>query len=73
MDRDSCYARLRSLEVSPETADALAPILAELPERKREAFLLWAVGVPESQICDITGISKGNLWRLILCVRGKCL
>jgi hypothetical protein len=38
------YDRLRSIGVSVETADALAPILETLPERKQEAFILWAMG-----------------------------
>jgi DNA-directed RNA polymerase specialized sigma24 family protein len=42
---DAIYDRLRSIGVSVETADALAPVVAGLSPRKREAFFLWASGM----------------------------
>jgi hypothetical protein len=70
---EDCYSRLRSIGCSVETADALAPILIELSDCKREAFYLWAMDIPERQIVEITGLSKGTIYRLLEGLRGKCL
>ena len=44
MTSDQVYYKLRSIGCSVETSDALAPIVAELSDKKREAFFLWAMG-----------------------------
>ena len=70
------YDRLRSIGVSVETADALAPVVAGLSPRKREAFFLWAMGVPERQISKQLGKSKGWVWFTLQSIRkilGKAL
>ena len=67
------YDRLRSIGVSVETADAIAPILDSFSPKKREAFFLWAMGYSQADVILITGISKGGLWRLLKEMRGKCL
>jgi DNA-directed RNA polymerase specialized sigma24 family protein len=67
------YDRLRSIGVSVETADALAPVVDSLSPKKREAFFLWAMGYTQKEIISITSISKGGLWRLLQEMRGKCL
>ena len=44
MNAEQVYDKLRSIGCSVETSDALAPIVAELSDKKREAFFLWAMG-----------------------------
>jgi DNA-directed RNA polymerase specialized sigma24 family protein len=73
MSVEQVYDRLRSIGCSVETSDALASIVAELSDKKLEAFFLWACGMTEDEICKSSGISKGGLWRLIRYVRGKCI
>jgi DNA-directed RNA polymerase specialized sigma24 family protein len=63
------YARLRSIGCSVETADALAPILAGIPKRKAEAFLLWAMGVPEKQIGEMCGMHERTVRKIIEAIR----
>ena len=63
------YDRLRSLGISVEHADALEPVLDGLTCKQREAFYLWAMGVPESEIVCTCQISKGGLWRLTVKIR----
>jgi DNA-directed RNA polymerase specialized sigma24 family protein len=70
---DACYDRLREIGVSVETADALAPILAELPPRKREAFYLWASGMTERDIVKACGVTMPTLHRMLDKVRSKSL
>jgi DNA-directed RNA polymerase specialized sigma24 family protein len=65
----TAYDQLREIGVSVETADALAPILDELPAKKREAFILWASGVSERNISKILGVSKGYVWFVIQYVK----
>jgi DNA-directed RNA polymerase specialized sigma24 family protein len=55
---DAIYDRLRSIGVSVETADALAPVVAGLSPRKREAFFLWAMGLEEPEISKLCGMSR---------------
>ena len=66
---DECYDKLRSLGVSVETADAIAPILERLPGNKREAFYLWACGESIRNIGSQCGISTGSLYRLVKRIR----
>jgi DNA-directed RNA polymerase specialized sigma24 family protein len=72
---DACYDRLREIGVSVETADALAPILAELPPRKREAFYLWTSGMPERSIAKSLRMSRKTIWAMLqmLCKEAKSL
>jgi DNA-directed RNA polymerase specialized sigma24 family protein len=69
---DACYDRLREIGVSVETADALAPILAELPPRKREAFYLWASGMNNCQVAKEVGCNEITIRRLIANVEKAC-
>jgi DNA-directed RNA polymerase specialized sigma24 family protein len=69
------YEQLRSIGVSVETADALEPILEGLPDKKREAFFLWASGMSYRQVARLLGMGKSTMWRLVKKVRrvyGKC-
>lgn len=50
MTTDQVYDKLRSIGCSVETSDALAPIVAELSDRKREAFFLWACGMSYREV-----------------------
>jgi DNA-directed RNA polymerase specialized sigma24 family protein len=52
------YEQLRSIGVSVETADALEPILEGLPDKKREAFFLWACGYNNTEVGKICGYSE---------------
>ena len=68
------YDKLRSIGVSVETADALAPILDGLSPKKREAFFLWAMGMSYRDIANELEISKDVVFRIIRKIkRDKCL
>jgi len=67
---DAIYDRLRSIGVSVETADALAPVVAGLSPRKREAFFLWAMGMNNCEVANEMGYASENVIRkLIIQVR----
>ena len=66
---DVNYERLRSIGVSVESADAIAPIIDILTPDKREAFYLWILGVDIRVICKQTGLSTGAFYRAIEKVR----
>jgi len=72
---DECYRRLRDLGVSVETADAVAPIVAELTPKKRAAFFLWVQGVPIREICLTCKISSKTVYVIIDAIKqeNKCL
>jgi len=70
MTTDQVYDRLRAIGCSVETSDALAPIVAELSDRKRDAFFLWACGASYREVKDQTGISKDSMFRLVKSLRG---
>ena len=64
------YDRLRSIGVSVETADALAPVVDSLSPKKREAFFLWAMGYNNCEIARIIGWKSENVVRkLVIQVR----
>jgi DNA-directed RNA polymerase specialized sigma24 family protein len=63
------YDRLRSIGVSVETADALAPVVDSLSPKKREAFFLWAMGYNRREICKQLHISSKTLWKLIIYIK----
>jgi DNA-directed RNA polymerase specialized sigma24 family protein len=63
------YEQLRSIGVSVETADALEPILEGLPDKKREAFFLWASGMSYRQVARLLGMGKSTMWRLVKKIR----
>jgi DNA-directed RNA polymerase specialized sigma24 family protein len=65
MINDAIYDRLRSIGVSVETADALAPVVAGLSPRKREAFFLWAMGMSYQETGDTIGCSKQYIHKII--------
>jgi hypothetical protein len=62
---DAIYDRLRSIGVSVETADALAPVVAGLSPRKREAFFLWAMGDTETEAAQKTQYNQSTISRMI--------
>lgn len=70
MNTEQCYDRLRSIGCSVETSDALASIIAELSDKKREAFFLWACGMSYRDIAKTLEISKDSAWRVILKIKG---
>jgi DNA-binding NarL/FixJ family response regulator len=73
---DAIYDRLRSIGVSVETADSLAPVVARLSPRKREAFFLWAMGHTEQEIADQLKVSHqyiNQLKQYFKCLLAKCL
>ena len=69
---DAVYDRLRSIGVSVETADALAPVVASLSPRKREAFFLWAMGMSYRRIALALNIPKSTICDIIKYVRTVC-
>jgi DNA-directed RNA polymerase specialized sigma24 family protein len=72
---EAIYDRLRSIGVSVETADALAPVVAGLSPRKREAFFLWAMGYTERQAADQLKVSHqyiNQLKKYFKCLLAKC-
>jgi DNA-directed RNA polymerase specialized sigma24 family protein len=62
---EAIYDRLRSIGVSVETADALAPVVAGLSPRKREAFFLWAMGYTEDEAAKKVGYNQSTVSRII--------
>jgi DNA-directed RNA polymerase specialized sigma24 family protein len=73
MNIDQCYDRLRSIGCSVETSDALASIIAELSDKKREAFFLWAMGASYSVVGDCIHCSKQYAYKIIKDIRDKWL
>jgi DNA-directed RNA polymerase specialized sigma24 family protein len=65
------YEQLRSIGVSVETADALEPILEGLPDKKREAFFLWASGMSYRAVGNVCGFSRTIVWRIIVKIRKR--
>jgi DNA-directed RNA polymerase specialized sigma24 family protein len=65
------YEQLRSIGVSVETADALEPILEGLPDKKREAFFLWASGMSYRTVGKACGFSRTIVWRIIVKIRKR--
>lgn len=64
------YTRLRSLGVSIECADELAPILDAMSERKREARILDAMGYNQAEIAKRLGCGQQHVSRLlVVCVK----
>lgn len=61
----SVYDKLRTLGLTAETADALAPVLERYSEAKRSAFYFWAGGMTQRQACKEAGISKGQFCRML--------
>lgn len=68
---DAVYDRLRSIGVSVETADALAPVVAGLSPRKREAFFLWAMGMSERAVALRYTVSRKVVRNVIAYVKNK--
>jgi DNA-directed RNA polymerase specialized sigma24 family protein len=63
------YEQLRSIGVSVETADALEPILEGLPDKKREAFFLWASGMTQFEAAKTAGLPLRTFKRLLYKIR----
>lgn len=57
MTSDQVYYKLRSIGCSVETSDAIAPIVAKLSDKKREAFFLWACGMEQEEAAIMAGMS----------------
>jgi len=68
---EAIYDRLRSIGVSVETADALAPVVAGLSPRKREAFFLWAMGMSYQETGDTMGCSKQYIHQIVKEVKNQ--
>ena len=68
---EAIYDRLRSIGVSVETADALAPVVAGLSPRKREAFFLWAMGMSWNTIKLELKMSKQTISSIITQIRNQ--
>jgi DNA-directed RNA polymerase specialized sigma24 family protein len=71
MSVEQVYDRLRSIGCSVETSDALASIVAELSDKKREAFFLWAMGFTWEYIQDQCKISSKTIASIIYNVKRK--
>jgi DNA-directed RNA polymerase specialized sigma24 family protein len=65
------YEQLRSIGVSVETADALEPILEGLPDKKREAFFLWASGMEQHEAAKIAGVPLRTFERCLSKIRWR--
>ena len=65
MTSDQVYYKLRSIGCSVETSDALAPIVAELSDKKREAFFLWACGMSQNEAAKASCIGRRTMQRMI--------
>jgi DNA-directed RNA polymerase specialized sigma24 family protein len=65
------YEQLRSIGVSVETADALEPILEGLPDKKQEAFFLWASGMSYREAGQACGFSRAVMLKMIQKIRKK--
>ena len=70
MTRQAIYDRLRAIGVSVESADAVSEALEPLPDKKVEAFLLWAIGYDYRKIAILTGISKSAAHRFVEKTKG---
>jgi len=62
---DNCYDKLRSLGVSVETADAIAPIIDKFKPEHRIAFYMWTCGMKEYEIAEQCGISLRTVERIV--------
>ena len=65
MNAEQVYDKLRSIGCSVETSDALAPIVAELSDKKREAFFLWACGMSQEEAAMASCIGRRTMQRMI--------
>jgi DNA-directed RNA polymerase specialized sigma24 family protein len=65
------YDRLRSIGVSVETADALAPVVDSLSPKKREAFFLWAMGYKLREISKIIDMPRSTISDTIKSIRSS--
>jgi len=68
--RNAIYNKLRSIDVSVETADALSEELARYSSKKVDAFILWAMGYTQKDAAELSGVHKKTLERTI--IRLKC-
>jgi len=66
------YDRLRSIGVSVETSDALAPVVDSLSPKKREAFFLWAMGYNNCEVAKAIGCDEKTIRNMIKHIR-KCI
>lgn len=71
MTSDQVYYKLRSIGCSVETSDALAPIVAELSDKKREAFFLWACGMTQEEAARTSNINIRTMERMLKKCRGS--
>jgi len=65
------YEQLRSIGVSVETADALEPILEGLPDKKREAFFLWASGMEQQDAAKAAGVPLRTFERCLFKIKWR--
>ena len=73
MINNAIYDRLRSIGVSVETADALAPVVAGLSPRKREAFFLWAMGMNNCEVARAMGRSEFWVRSIVKKISNLCI
>lgn len=71
MSAEQVYDRLRSIGCSVETSDALASIVAELSDKKREAFFLWACGMTQDEAAKKAKINTRTMERMLKSCREK--
>lgn len=69
MTSDQVYYKLRSIGCSVETSDAIAPIVAELSDKKREAFFLWACGMEQEEAAIKAGVGYRTFKRMLANIR----
>ena len=72
MTRQAIYDRLRAIGVSVESADAVSEALEPLPDKKVEAFLLWAMGYNNLEVAMLSGVDEITIRRLLKKICRKC-
>lgn len=72
MNETQVYDKLRSIGCSVETSDALATIVAELSDKKREAFFLWACGMSQNEAAKASCIGRRTMQRMIYRMAQSC-
>lgn len=65
MNRETIYARLRSIGAEPETADFIACHLEHRKDATIEAYLLWAGGFSIQEAAGIAGVSERQVQKIV--------
>ncbi len=69
--RNAIYDKLRTIDVSVETADILAEELVKYSSKKVDAFILWAMGYNQDEAALIAGCSRREIQGVIYGLRCK--